>query len=45
MPPQLKEQHDALLAHLEKVGPHETKKEVKKEGYIPHEEIHEEEKK
>ena len=44
MPPQLKEQLESLQQYLEIKGPHEEPKEVKKEGYIPHEELHEEEK-
>ena len=45
MPPQLKEQLDSLKQYLEEKGPHEETKETKKEGYIPHGEIHEEDKK
>lgn len=45
MPPQLQEQLDSLKEYMEAKGPHEPEKEVKKEGYIPHGEIHEEDKK
>ena len=45
MPPQLQEQLNSLKEYMEAKGAHEPEKEVKKEGYIPHGEIHEEDKK
>ena len=45
MPPQLQEQLNSLKEYMEAKGAHEQEKEVKKEGYIPHGEIHEEDKK
>ena len=45
MPEQLKEQLESLQKHLTEKGAHEGEKEVKKEGYIPHGEIHEEDRK